>query len=101
MALQKEGYVLSRQVLYHRLIPRRAESQEAKPHARTFPVKLRKAKITLRNSHADAGFAFAIKRQMLDIVFLFGSDNVYLFCRQMTKQKYLLALLLLQTKLLS
>ena len=73
--------LLSRQALYHRLIPQRAKSQEAKPHARTFPVKLRNAKITLRNSHADAGFTFAIKRQMRDIVILFGSDNVYFFCQ--------------------
>ena len=30
---------------------------------------------TLRNSHADADFTFAIKRQMRNILSLFGSDN--------------------------
>ena len=46
-ALQKEGYVFSRQALYLRLIPRRADSQEGKCHVRTVPVKLCKAKNTL------------------------------------------------------
>ena len=40
---------------------------------RTVPVKLRKAKNTLRNRHADAHFTFAIKWQMCDIS-LSGSD---------------------------
>ena len=31
---------------------------------------------TLRNSHADADFTFAIKRKMRNILSLFGSDNV-------------------------
>ena len=76
-ALRKEGYILSRQALYLRLIPRRADSQEGKRHVRTVPAKLRKAKNTLRNRHADTDFTFAIKRQMHDIVSLFGSDNVF------------------------
>ena len=77
VALQKEGFVLSRRVaLYLRAIPRRVDSQEGKRHLRTVPVKLRKAKNTLRNRHADADFTFAIKRQMDDMVSLFGSDNV-------------------------
>ena len=29
------------------------------------------------NRHADADFTFAIKRQMRDIVSLFGSDNIF------------------------
>ena len=44
---------------------------------RTVPVKLQKAKSTLRNRHADADFKFAIKMQMRDIVSLFGSSNVF------------------------
>ena len=76
-ALRKEGYILSRQALYLRLIPRRADTQEGKHHVRTVPTKLRKAKNTLRNRHADDDFTFAIKRQMRDIVSLFGSDNVF------------------------
>ena len=35
-ALRKEDYVLSRQVLHLRLIPRRADSQEGKRHVRQF-----------------------------------------------------------------
>ena len=73
-ALLKEGYVLSRQALCLRLIPRRADGQEGKRHVRTFPVKLRKAKTNLRNRHADADFTFSIKTQMRDILSLFGSD---------------------------
>ena len=73
-ALLKEGYILSRQALYLRLIPRRADSQEGTRHVRTVPVKLRKAKTNLSNRHADADFTFSIKRQMRDIVSLFGSD---------------------------
>ena len=76
-ALRKEGYVLGRQVLYLCLILQRADSQEVKCHVRTVSVKLRKAKNTLRNRHADADFTFAIKRPMRDIVSLFGSDNVF------------------------
>ena len=38
-ALRKEGYVLSRQALYLRLLPRRADSQEGKLHMRTAPLE--------------------------------------------------------------
>ena len=44
---------------------------------RTVPVKLRKAKSTLCNRHADADFTFTIKRQICDVVSLFASDNVF------------------------
>ena len=47
---------------------------------RTVPVKLQKAKNTLRNKLADPDFTFAIRRQMCDNVSLFGSDNVFV-CR--------------------
>ena len=47
--------------MYFRLIPQRADSQEGKRHVRTVPVKLRKT----------------IKRQMRNIISLFGSDNVF------------------------
>ena len=43
-AFRKEGYVLRRQALYLRLIPRRVDSQEGKRHVRTVPAKLCKAK---------------------------------------------------------
>ena len=44
---------------------------------RTVPVKLRKAKSTLCNRHADTDFTFTIKRQIRDMVSLFVSDNVF------------------------
>ena len=74
VALQKEGSILSRQALYLRLIPRRADSHEGKRCVRTVPVKLWKAKNAQRNRHAVADFTFAIKRQMHDIVSSFESD---------------------------
>ena len=43
---------------------------------RTVLVRLRKAKNTLYNRHADTDFTFAMKIQMRDIVSLCGSDNV-------------------------
>ena len=78
--LRIEGYFLSRQALYLRLIPQRANSQKGKRLVRIVPVKLLRAKNTLRNRHADANFTFAIKKQMRDIVSLFGSDNAW-FCQ--------------------
>ena len=44
---------------------------------RTVPVKLRKAKNTLCNRYAEVNFTYAIKRQMRDIVFLSGSNNLF------------------------
>ena len=76
-ALRNEGYIVSRQTLYLRLIPHKADSQESKRLVRTVPVKLQKANKTLCNRLADADFTFAIKRQMRDIVSLLGSDNVF------------------------
>ena len=60
-----------------RLIPRRADSQKGKRKVRTVPVKLRKAKNTLRNRYAEVNFTYAIKRQMRDIVFLSGSNHLF------------------------
>ena len=94
-ALQKQGYVFSRQALYLRLIPRRADGQEGKHHVRTVPVKLRKAKNTLRDRYAHADFTFAINRQMRDIVSLFESNNVFV----LSVDGKALALILLQNKL--
>ena len=76
-SLWKEGYVLSRQVLYLYLIPGTAASQDGRRNATRVPVKLRKAKNILLNGHVNADFAFAMKRQTSDIVSLFGSDNIF------------------------
>ena len=79
-ALQKEGYVFSRQALYLRLIPRRADSQEGKCYVRTVPVKLRKAKNTLRDRYADADFTFTIKGKYV-ILYPYFSLIMSLFCQ--------------------
>ena len=60
-----------------RLIPRRADSQKVKRNVKTVSVKLRKAKNTLRNRYAEVNFTYVMKRQMRDIVFLFGSNNLF------------------------
>ena len=73
--LLKEGYVLSCQALYLRLIPRRSDTIERKSHVRKVPVKIRKAQNTLRNKHEDANFCFATKKYMKDIASLFGAEN--------------------------
>ena len=63
-----------------------ADSQESKRRVRTVLVKLRKEKNTLCNRHAEANFTWIY----LDL-------TMSLFWT--TKQKYLMALLLLQNKL--
>ena len=50
------GYNLSRSALYLRLVPRRADSKHGKQHVRTVPVKIRRAKINIRNRHQHAEF---------------------------------------------
>ena len=72
VTLWKEGYVLSIQDLYFCLIPRRADNQEGKRHARTVLVNLLKARNTLRNRDSDVDFTLAIKRQMRNVMALFG-----------------------------
>ena len=75
--LLKEGYVLSRQALYLRLIPRRSNTIKGKRHVGTVPVKIRKAQNTLRKKHEDANFCFATKQYMKDTASLFGAENVF------------------------
>ena len=75
--LAREGYVLSSQTLYIRLIPRRVDNTEGKRPLRTVPVKLRKEQNSMRNRHIDAKFTFATKGCFRDIVSLFGSKSVF------------------------
>ena len=75
-ALRKEGYVLSRQALCLRLIPKEQIAMKVNTMCRP-KKKIPKEKNNLRNRYADADFTFAIKRQMRDIVSLFGSNNVF------------------------
>ena len=72
-----EGYILSCQAAYLRVIPKRSDSHEGKCHVHTVPVKIRRAQNNLRNKHEDANFCFATKQYMKDIVSLFGEKNVF------------------------
>ena len=73
----KEGYILSQQVLYHRLIPRRSDSLEGKRHVRTVPVKILKATNNLCKKHVDADFTFANKTVLQDTATLLGPESVF------------------------
>ena len=76
--MKKLGFEdISRQSLYHRLVPRRADSVYGKRHVKTVPVKLAKAKNTTRNRHEDANFTFATKGYMKCIASHFGKDVVF------------------------
>ena len=68
--------MLSRQALYHRLIPRRADSIEGKRHIRTVPVRIKRAANNLRNRHVDSDFTFATKNQLKEVASTFGSESV-------------------------
>ena len=69
---------ISRQSLYHRLVPRRADKRvRGKRHVKTVPVKLAKAKNTARNRHEDVNFTFATKGYMKCIASHFGKDVVF------------------------
>ena len=72
----KEGYVLSCQALYLRLIPRRSDTIRGKRHVRTIPINIRKVQNTIRNKHEDET-CFATKQYMEDIASLFGAENVF------------------------
>ena len=72
-----EGYILSCQAAYLRVIPKRSDSHDGKCHVHTVPVKIRRAQNNLRNKHQDANFCFATKQYMKDIVSLFGANNLF------------------------
>jgi hypothetical protein len=76
-ALSKDGYELSRQALYLRVIPKRKDSADGKKHVRTVPVKIRRAKNNLRRKHVDADFTFATKEYLKNIASMFGPDSVF------------------------
>ena len=75
--LLAEGYILSRQAAYLRVIPKRSDSHEGKRYLHTVSVKIRRAQNNLRNKHEDANFCFATKQYMKDIASRFGAKNVF------------------------
>ena len=76
-ALKTMGYDISRQALYYRFVPHRANSEHGKRHIKTVPVKLAKARNTSRNRHEDASFTFATKGYLQGIASHFGPDSVF------------------------
>ena len=76
-ALNALGYTLSRQAIYYRLVPRRANSEHGKRHVRTVPVRIRRAKNNIRNRHEDADFTFATKGYLKNIASVFGNKAVF------------------------
>ena len=76
-ALLKEGYTLSRIALYLKLLPQRSDSAERKKHARTVPVKIRRANNNLRTRHEDANFTFATKEYLKSLASFFGKNNAF------------------------
>ena len=76
-ALLKEGYFLSRNALYLRLVPRRSDSNEGEKHVRTVPVKIRRSKNNLRARHEDSNFTFATKEYLKAVASFFGPENVF------------------------
>ena len=86
--LWMEGYVPSRQALYHCLIPKKADSQEEKRHVRTFPVKLCKAKDLCGIGMLTAILHLQSKYNCV-ILYLYLDMIISLFYHYMTKQKFL------------
>lgn len=76
-ALKTMGYDISRQALYYRFVPHRANSEHGKRHVKTVPVKLAKARNTSRSRHEDASFSFATKGYLQGIASHFGPDSVF------------------------
>ena len=76
-ALKAMGFEFSRQALYYRLVPHRANSEHGKRHVKTVPVKMAKAKTTSRNQHEDSSFTFATKGYLKDIASHLGQNSVF------------------------
>ena len=76
-ALKAMGFEFSRQALYYRLVPHRANSDHGKRHVKTVPVKMTKAKTTSRNRHEDSSFTLLTKGYLKDIASHFGQNSVF------------------------
>ena len=77
--MKKKGFNISRSGLYLRLIPRRADSIEAKKHVTTVPVKLMKAQTYNHKSHIDSKFAAASIHHLEQVASILGPEQVMFF----------------------
>ena len=70
------GFDLSRSAAYLRLLPRRADSREGKPHVQNVKVKLVRPENSLRKKNSDRMFAKSFMDDLLDVCELFGPSSV-------------------------
>jgi hypothetical protein len=76
-AVKEYGFRISRQGLYLRLLPKKANSTEGKRHVTTVPVKLIKATSTGRKKHPDSHFAMATVNYLKDLAKMMGPCSVF------------------------
>lgn len=74
--LNELGINISRSATYIRLLPRRANTQEAKRHVVTVPVKLRRPEADHHKAHQDQYFSVASIRSLETIASVLGPDSV-------------------------
>ena len=75
-ALVSCGYNISRSGVYLRLLHRRSDTQEAKRHVNTVPVKLTRAQTDSHKTHADGKFATATIAYMEELASVLGPQEV-------------------------
>lgn len=74
--LNELGINISRSATYIRLLPRRANTQEAKRHVVTVPVKLSRPEADHHKAHQDQYFSVASIRSLETIASVLGPDSV-------------------------
>ena len=70
--LKKQGFILSRTAVYHRLLPRRQNTFQGKLHVTTVPVKLCRASNDKRSKNPDRWFAAKSMEHAEELASLFG-----------------------------
>lgn len=74
--LNELGFNISRSATYIRLLPRRANTREAKRHVVTVPVKLSRPEADHHKAHQDQYFSLASIRSLETIASVLGPDSV-------------------------
>lgn len=74
--LNELGFNISRSATYIRLLPRRANTREAKRHVVTVPVKLSRPEADHHKAHQDQYFSVASIRSLETIASVLGPDSV-------------------------
>lgn len=70
------GFNISRSATYIRLLPRRADTREAKRHVVTVPVKLSRPEADHHKAHQDQYFSVASIRSLETVASILGPDSV-------------------------